>query len=286
MSTLTRVLIVVIFVMTLVYLGISAALFSYRVDYKNQLEQETMAHKKTVAENEEIISKLTRKTVELEKNIKSLEGSIRTLEQDLGTARNDLTDWKNNSNKLTNDLTALNDSYEKLQASLTDQIQKNKELNESLEKTVASKDNAVKERTILEEKFLQAQNTIILLEKNLATLEQQYLVQAKDLNQAKTMLDEYKRKAPTLLADPVSVKLVEGKVTAISDKPDLNIIMISVGKNDGVEVGMRFTVYRADKYVAKVQVEKVEAQWAACFSIKEFQADAIRINDNVTTSPY
>lgn len=286
MSTLTRVLIVVIFVMTLVYLGISAALFSYRVDYKNQLEQETLAHKKTMAENEEVINKLTSKTTDLEKNIKSLEGNIRTLEQELGTARNDLTDWKNTNNKLTNDLTALNDSYEKLQASLTDQIQKNKELNEALEKTVATKDDAVKERVTLEERFLQAQNTIIQLEKNLATLEQQYLVQAKDLNQAKTMLAEYKRKAPTLLAEPVGVKLVEGRVTAISDKPDLNIIMISVGKNDGVEVGMRFTVYRSDKYVAKVQVEKVEAQWAACFSIKEFQADAIRINDNVTTSPY
>ena len=268
MSTLTRVLIIVIFVMSLVYLGISAALFSYRVDYKDKLE------------------KLKGSETDLRKNITTLEGKITTLNQELETARNELNDWKNNSTKLTNDLTALNDSYEKLQVSLTEQIQKNKELNDSLEKLQVVKDDAVKERTTLEEKFLQAQNTIIQLEKNLATLEQQYLVQAKELNQTKTMLDDYKRKAPTLLTDAVSVKLIEGKITAISDKPDLNIIMISVGKNDGVELGMRFTVYRADKYVAKVQVEKVEAQWAACFSIKEFQSDAIKINDNVTTSPY
>jgi len=286
MSTLTRVLIVVIFVMSLVYLGISAALFSYRVDYKDMLEKEKVARKKDVEERDDAINKLKGKSNDLEKNIKTLEGNIKTLNQDMETARNELTDWKSTSNKLTNDLTALNASYEKLQASLTDQIQKNKELNETLEKLQVTKDEAVKERTTIEEKFLQAQNTIIQLEKNLATLEQQYLVQAKELNQTKTILDDYKRKVPTFVTDAVSAKLIEGKITAISDKPDLNIVMISVGKNDGVEVGMRFTVYRADKYVAKVQVEKVEAQWAACFSIKEFQADTIKINDNVTTSPY
>jgi myosin heavy subunit len=286
MSTMTRVLIVVIFVMTLVYLGISAALFSYRVDYKDQLEKETLAHKKTTEEKDDIISKLNGKKNDLEKNLQKLEANMKTLNQDMETARNELNDWKNQNVKLTNDLTALNNSYEKLQASLTDQIQKNKELNDSLEKMQVAKDDAVKERTTLEERFLQAQNTIIQLEKNMAQLEQQYLVQAKELDQTKTMLGEYKRKAPTLLTDITGIKLIEGKVTAISDKPDLNIIMISVGKNDGVEVGMRFTVYRSDKYVAKVQVEKVEAQWASCFSIKDFQSDTIKINDNVTTSPY
>jgi DNA repair exonuclease SbcCD ATPase subunit len=272
--------------MSLVYLGISAALFSYRVDYKDMLEKEKEARKNDVEKKDAEILKVKGESADRLKNITTLESNIKTLSQDLETARNELNDWKNNSTKLTNDLTALNASYEKLQASLTEQIQKNKELNDSLEKTVADKDNAVKERTTLEEKFLQAQNSIIQLEKNLATLEQQYLVQAKELNQAKIILDDYKRKAPTLLTELGSPKVVEGKITAISDKPDLNIVMISVGKNDGVEVGMRFTVYRADKYVAKVQVEKVEAQWAACFSIKEFQADTIKINDNVTTSPY
>jgi|SRR3989339_128439 len=286
MSTLTRVLIIVIFVMSLVYLGISAALFSYRVDYKDKFEKEALTHKKDMEEKEAAILKLKGSENDLKKNITTLEGNIRTLNQDMETARNELNDWKNNSTKLTNDLTALNNSYEKLQASLTEQIQKNKELNDTVEKLQVVKDDAVKERTTLEEKFLQAQNAIIQLEKNLVTLEQQYLVQAKDLNQAKTMLDEYKRKAPMVDVGVASIKLIEGKITAISDKPDLNIVMISVGKNDGVEIGMRFTVYRADKYVAKVQVEKVEAQWAACFSIKEFQSDTIKINDNVTTSPY
>jgi septal ring factor EnvC (AmiA/AmiB activator) len=268
------------------YLGMSAALFAYRVDYKNMVEKEQKAHKKTIETKDNEIGVLKGKITDLNNNIKTLEGQATVLKQELDRANNDLTDWKTLNTKLTNDLNTLNANYEKLQAALNEQIQKNKELNETLEKTQSIKDDATKERVVLEEKFLNAQDTIIKLEKNLSALEQQYLAQAKELNQLKIIVDQLRKTAPSLLVDVMPVKLIEGKIIAVSDKPALNIVVISVGKNDGVEVGMRFTVYRADKYVAKIQVDKVEAQWSSCFSIKEFQADAIRINDNITTSPY
>jgi hypothetical protein len=81
-------------------------------------------------------------------------------------------------------------------------------------------------------------------------------------------------------------KWIEGKVLAISEKPGINLVILSIGKNDGVEVGMKFTVYRTDKYIGKVQIEKVEPQISMAFSIKEFQSDSIKVNDNATTSPY
>ncbi|MDI6733430.1 MAG: hypothetical protein QME51_04870 [Planctomycetota bacterium] len=286
MSTLTRVLVIAIFIMSLVYLGVAAALFAYRVDYKAMLETEKLARKKEVEEKDAEIKKQQGTINDLNRNIRELQGKIKALEVDLENARNELGDWKNTSVKLTNDLTTLNANYEKLQASLTEQIQKNKELNETLEKLQATKDEAVKERTLLEEKFLDGQNNLLRLEKNLAALEQQYITQAKELNQTKSVLEQYKRIAPTLLPDGVPAKLIEGHILAVSDKPGINIVLISVGKNDGVEIGMRFTVYRADKYVAKIQVEKAEAQWSSAFIIKEFLADTIKPNDKITTSPY
>lgn len=264
----------------------SAALFAYRVDYKNQLEKEKIAHDKTKEEKNNEINIHKGKIAELTKNIDILNGNIITHKQELETARNDLTSWKTTNTQLENNLTELNSRYEKLQASLSDQIQKNQELNQQVEKLSATKEDAVQARTVLEEKFLNAENTIIKLEKNLSTIEQQYLTQAKQLNQVKNVLGQYKKAAPALLTDGTMTKLIDGKVLAISDKPELNIIMISAGKNDGVEVGMKFTVYRADKYVGKIQVEKVEARCSSAFSIKEFQADTIRVNDNVTTSLY
>ena len=79
MSTLTRVLIIVIFVMSLVYLGISAALFSYRVDYKARLEKETADRKKDVEEKEASILKLKGESADRLKNITTLENNIKTL---------------------------------------------------------------------------------------------------------------------------------------------------------------------------------------------------------------
>jgi len=285
MSTLTRVLIVMVFIMSMVYLGMSAALFAYRVDFKDLYEKEQKAHKATTEEKDIQINALKGKNTDLDKNIRTLEGNISALKADLDAARNDLTAWQSENVQLQNNITTLSANYEKLQAALREQIQKNQELNQNLEKVTASKDDAVRERTVLEEKFLNSEDARIKLEKNLATIEQQYLAQAKELNQLKIMVEDFKKKAPTLLAE-VPVKLIEGKVMAISDKPELNIVVISVGKNDGIEVGMKFTVYRANKYVAKIQVEKAEATWASAFSIKEFQADTIRVGDNITTSPY
>ncbi|MFH1226407.1 MAG: hypothetical protein V1701_00710 [Planctomycetota bacterium] len=87
-------------------------------------------------------------------------------------------------------------------------------------------------------------------------------------------------------AVPVPAKLIEGKILAVSDKADLNLVVISVGKNDGVEPGMKFDVYRVGKYIGKIQAEKVEPQISSAFSIKEFQSDGIKVGDSITTSPY
>ena len=286
MSTLTRVLVVLIFIMSLVYMGMSAALFAYRVDYKDQFEKEKIAHKKTEQEKNDEINILKGKIGELNQNVDKLNSNIMTQKQELETARNDLTSWKTTNPELSNNLTALETKYEKLQASLSDAIARNQELNQTNEKLMATKDDAMQARTVLEEKFLNAEDTIIKLEKNLSKIEQQYLTQAKELNQIKSIVEQYKKLAPSLITEGTITKVIEGKVLAISDKAELNIIMISAGKNDGVEVGMKFTVYRADKYVAKIQIEKAEASHSSAFSIKEFQADTIRVNDNVTTSPY
>jgi len=286
MSTATRVLVVAITVMSFVYLGISAALFAYRVDYKNMYLTEQEAHKKTTTEKNKVIEEQDARIKTLDKNIDELQKDISVRKAELAAAKEDLVEWKDKHTQLMNNLTELNTNVEKLQASLKEQITKNQELNVSVEKMRASTEDAVKERTVLEEKYLNAQDSIIRLEKNLSTLEKQYLAQAKEFNQTKIKLDQYIKAFPSLSTDVVSAKLIEGKVVAISEKADLNIVMINVGKNDGVEVGMKFTVYRGDKYVAKIQIDKVEAQWSSAFSIKEFQSDNIRVNDNITTSPY
>ena len=64
---------------------------------------------------------------------------------------------------------------------------------------------------------------------------------------------------PDALAPPVPVKpaqpAISGRVLAVH--PDLKILMLSVGSQQGVTPGCRFTIKRDGHDVAKAQVEKV-----------------------------
>jgi hypothetical protein len=74
---------------------------------------------------------------------------------------------------------------------------------------------------------------------------------------------------------------VAGKVCSVD--AEKNVVVLSVGKNDGVRVGYEFTVYRGNRYVAKVVIEDVEAEQCSGYSKKELQAGTIEIGDDART---
>ncbi|MFH1226369.1 MAG: HEAT repeat domain-containing protein [Planctomycetota bacterium] len=78
---------------------------------------------------------------------------------------------------------------------------------------------------------------------------------------------------------------IEGEIIAVSEKADLNLVIINVGKNDGVEAGMKFIVYGDGKYIGKIQVEKVEDHISIAVSIKGSLTDGIKVGYSVVTSP-
>ncbi len=74
---------------------------------------------------------------------------------------------------------------------------------------------------------------------------------------------------------------IDGVVLGVSDK--VNLVLISVGTNDKVQVGYKFTVYRGSEYVSKLIVDKVEDKWAACRELTDFRKREIEQGDNVST---
>jgi len=60
---------------------------------------------------------------------------------------------------------------------------------------------------------------------------------------------------------PRDMPAIRGKVIGVD--AELDIVLVSVGSEDGVEVGYTMTVYDAGDYVGKFLVEKVGPDWAA-----------------------
>jgi hypothetical protein len=80
------------------------------------------------------------------------------------------------------------------------------------------------------------------------------------------------------------VPKIVGRVAGVSNK--VNLVVISVGEEDGVRVGFEFTVYRGNEYVGKLIAEKVYPRQSACRVLKDMTKKKIKEGDRVSTHVY
>ena len=98
----------------------------------------------------------------------------------------------------------------------------------------------------------------------------------KSLDEVLAMLQL--RGVDTTNAPPL--KSLEGRVTACDDS--IGMVVISIGRDDGVLEGNEFTLYRAGLFVAKITINKVDRKWAA--GRVTLKKDAPRVNDEACNS--
>lgn len=82
---------------------------------------------------------------------------------------------------------------------------------------------------------------------------------------------------------PAAAPNVHGKVLAV--RPEVNLVMLSVGKDNGVTKGLRLTVYRDERYVGKVEVEKVFNDVCSARIIQDWTKGSIKEGDDAATAP-
>jgi len=61
-------------------------------------------------------------------------------------------------------------------------------------------------------------------------------------------------------------------------RPEVNLVMLSVGSDDGVKTGYQFTITRGEKRIGTVEVEKVFADMSSARIIRAWK-DAIKEGD-------
>ena len=77
-------------------------------------------------------------------------------------------------------------------------------------------------------------------------------------------------------------KPIHAKVTAV--RPEVTVVMLSVGSDDGVKEPYRFTIYRGERYIGKVEVTKVFADTSAAKVLPDWMKEEIREGDDASTS--
>ena len=268
MSTLAKVFVVLNLLLILVFVTVSGVLFAHEQQWKERAVtfQAKLADK--TADYEQLDKEMSDKLALLEdKNFK--------LGEALNVKETELSDKDREIDQLKEDKRMLKKATDSLEASYDSLNQQWVSTNQGLQATVAELDRRNAElRRVLEDKT-RTDEQVVLLTARIG--ENQRLInrlndtiQDKSASLATAM--GYNNVVQKRFPDVWQVVLEDGpageitpvinaKVTGV--RSDVNLVMLSVGREDKVKVNMKFIVYRGSEYVGEVIVDEVAAQHCA-----------------------
>jgi hypothetical protein len=90
-------------------------------------------------------------------------------------------------------------------------------------------------------------------------LEEKYIEMAREKKHLEEKINAIAQNGGNVNTAPK--KALEGKITAVA--PEIGMVVMSIGKDDGVLVGDEFTIDRGGEFVAKVVVDRADRKWCA-----------------------
>ncbi len=229
MSTLTKVFVVLVLVISLVYLGVSATLFAHRVDFKAKLDEKTAefaAFKETANKDK----------AALEADIQTKAKEIQARDQNLNEAKaamdaskRELENLNTKYNTLNTNHTNLVAEQQKLQSINEDQHRRNENLNKQLAEEKKLREDAQRVRDTVQAELLASQDRLEKAYKDISEMEKQIVEVSKSKNDIEQQLAYIRTLVPNIGNLGVEPK-IDGVVLGVSDK--VNLILISVGGKD------------------------------------------------------
>jgi len=280
MNLIGKILVGVIFVMSIVFMTLGIVLYQTQSDWKNKSNDY-----KTKTDQ------LTTQNTKLETEIKNLKDEYERLVAELQDDKDKLIaknqQLAEDNNTLSADSIVLNQDIDN-KTQLVASTQKN--MSDLRDELLDTRDKLETARTELHTQFVamvDKTNTARLLGLELATLKSTYDVLNKDLVDARYLLTQlgYGDLAPAvydkhLLEVPPRV---EGTITDI--RPN-GLLEINIGRDDGLLQGHKLHVYRDNQgvqsYLGRIEIIDVKPGKSVGKIMPEYRTGNILLNDNVT----
>jgi hypothetical protein len=284
MNLLGKCLVVLIFLMCVVFMGLSVAVFETHknwvevvnnprdqatvnrpVGLKYQLEDARTDTAKYAAQLEVLQKATANEKAALEEKIGKLETKSKQLSDDVAIRTSELDKLKvENANQLTA-LTAA-------QTTLDEKLKQVDTLRADITAAQSQRDENFKKLVEEQEKFNQASIDL----EQLKTANTRLVSQ---MAQAKTVLERHDLSIDTPL-DGVPPK-VDGVVLAANAQDGM--VEISIGSDDGLRQGNTLEVFRSTKYLGRIQVVRTAPDKSVAKIIPGFQKGRIERDDRVAT---
>jgi hypothetical protein len=281
MSLFTKLLVILAVLLNIIYFSLVGSLFTYRLYFKTEYQKSAKKYEETVNQGVaeitkwegDINSKIMHNSL-LRSDIASISISVKERKDQTDVVQKLIADLTKGKNELTSNNAKLKEEHRKLTTS-NDEIQVQVTSFRDRQKQLE------KERNDRQEEMQKVSDELTKDKRNLASLNDGYLELSKKLRFVEQSLEYYRKLAVPTIGPPTIIK---GKILAVS--PTHKIVIISVDKPKEVSVGSEFTVYRGDKYISKVRVDKVEKDYCSAVIVTGTEKEAIKVGDDITTSPY
>jgi len=275
MSTTVKVFIVLILVMSLAFMFTTMTQYATRENWKRRWDQDTkeltaelndanqnradLSMRLTKADNQ--VVNLNTQITDQQTKIKEQENSITDLKQTVQNKDLQLKKSETDYNALKEDFMAQSKSLEMVR-------QRNAELTHIAQVARAVAFNLNVKLAEVEDDLNNAQTELTQRAQDIDSL-------TKDLKKNQAMLGIIREHYPKIWNEvndqTASARYLSAVVAAVRANPQgqQDLVMLTIGKDEKVEEGIEFIVYRNNQYIVKVRAERVMSDMVACRVIPE-----------------
>ncbi|MCZ7646269.1 MAG: hypothetical protein M5U26_13465 [Planctomycetota bacterium] len=283
MSIVARVFVVLNLILSICFLIYAMQIWTAKTKWQKMYELERTTNIALKAANQKEEVELTKSNVQKEGVIKLRQEKIAELRVKVNELRDDILQKSGELAKFK--------SEANMQQALNEEL--TRELNRRADELLKLKGVLLKQQQAVQvarENEVKARNEKAEFENELNQVKQEFNQLARDKRKIESDLAEQTHKIQGLLDHGVPIYDILGIDAAATQpyvpdslvlavKPDLDLIMISVGAEQGVKPGFRFTISRGDQYVAKAQVEKVYKDMSSARLL--LKKDEVQVHDEV-----
>lgn len=263
MSLALRIFILIMLVLTVGFMIVQMMLFATRENWKRRWDQDTKALAAELKQATQLVNTESVNRVRAENQVAQLQldrdrdqARIRELEAQITDRLARIQALERDLDRARSDYNALNENYLAQSKSLDMVRQRNSELTHIAQVARAVAFN-------LNVKLAEVEDDLNNLQAEYARTREQLDKAVSQHKQAEARLAVLRERFPKVYdaihyeqAVPVAL---QARVAAVqvNSKGEQEFVMLSIGREEGVQVGQEFVVYRGNQYICKVRVERV-----------------------------
>ena len=285
MSALAKVFVVFVFLLSILFFGTSATLYLTREDWAKNYDE----FKEEVTKN---VAKLKARNETLKGERDDLEDALRLVSEDelqkAGTIQKLRTELKGKDAQIAN-ISATRDeainaktATDNVNASLVSQ---NTTLTGQLDEAHDKRDDAIDAQKVANAEKFRMKRDLDATTQELHEARVEHNTLSEKFDSLELAYGAVEKKLGKDGIEAILSGLVSPPIDALVVEVDsnLNLVVLSVGSQDEVKEGVEFTIYREDKFVGKVRVNKVYENLAGGRVLFTAEGSDIRQGDRATT---